>query len=162
MRFLISVTLRRCAREEVAPQRLSLEVLGDAGQGWKCGTGVEPTNYEAQALRSITTLWDTVAAKARGRPMRFSVTASRLTQWPSRQFELFEREGTEVQRVLDTVRSRFGARALTLGASTDRARYTGLKIAFQHIPDIEDFYWLDVEVPEVHPPEVHPPKASVN
>ena len=53
--------------------------------------------------------------------------------------------------MLDTVRKRFGARAVTLGESTDPARDTGLKISFEHIPDMEDFRWLGIDVPDVRP-----------
>ena len=54
--------------------------------------------------------------------------------------------------VIDTVRRRFGAKAITIGESADRsARYTGLKISFEHIPDIADFEWLGVAVPEIGP-----------
>ena len=149
MRFLITVTLHRCAREGVAPKRMTLEVAGEAGRVWCKGAGVEPTNHEAEALRALSAVWDAMGAKARENPMRFSVVASQLVEWPPRQGELFARTGTDVQGALDTVRRRFGARAVTLGDSLDRTgRYTGLKISFEHIPAISDFKWLGVEVPE--------------
>ena len=78
------------------------------------------------------------------------MTALELVAWPSRQGEIFDREPTEVQALIDTVRSRFGARAIALGDSMDRSgRYTGVKIAFEHIPAITEFEWLGIEVPEV-------------
>ena len=154
VRFLVMLTLHRCASERCAPKRLSLEALGEEGQGWTRATAVEPTNYEPEGLRRLTALWDDIAAKARQNPMRFSVVASDLVEWPPRQYELFEREGAEIQGVLDTVRRRFGARAVTLGESTDRSgRYTGLKISFEHIPDLEQFAWLGIAVPEPGAPQ---------
>ena len=82
-------------------------------------------------------------------PLRFSVVASHLVEWPPRQYELFDRTGAGMQGALDKVRRRFGARAVTLGDSTDRTgRYTGLKISFEHIPSVDDFAWLGVQVPE--------------
>ena len=82
--------------------------------------------------------------------MGFTVAASGLAPWPPRQSELFPRDDDRVQGLLDTVRARFGARALTLGESLDRsARYTGLKIAFEHIPALEDYARLGIEVPRV-------------
>ena len=38
---------------------------------------------------------------------------------------------------------------MILGETHDAARYTGLKISFEHIPSTEDFAWLGVEVPQV-------------
>lgn len=114
---------------------------------------MEPTNHEAEALRALSALWDALAAKVREPPFRFSVVASDLIEWPTRQYELFERAGAGVQGALNTVRRRFGARAVTLGDSTDRTgRYTGLKISFEHIPGVEDFAWLGIRVPEVRAP----------
>ena len=153
VRFLVTVTLHRCAGAGVAPKRLTLEVAGEAGRVWCRGAWVEPTNHEAEALRALSALWDAIAAKAREAPFRFSVVASHLVEWPPRQGELFERTGAGVQGALDTVRRRFGARAVTLGESTDGARYTGLKISFEHIPAIADFGWLGVPIPEIGAPE---------
>ena len=77
--------------------------------------------------------------------MRFTVTALNLAPWPARQGELFERKPRPVQGVIDTIRDRFGAKAITLGEDADRSgRYTGLKIAFEQIPDSADFEWLGV------------------
>lgn len=150
MRFLVMVTLHRCARERVAPARLALEVAGEAGRLWCRGAWMEPTNHEAEALRALSAQWDAIAAKARENPMRFSVVASRLVEWPPRQYEMFKRTGADVQGALDTVRKRFGARAVTLGESADRkGKYTGLKISFEHIPDIVDFEWLGIDVPQI-------------
>ena len=149
MRFLVTVTLHRCAGTEVAPRRLTLEVAGEARRVWTRGAWVEPTNHEADALQAVSALWDGIAAKAREGPLRFSVVASHLTEWPPCQGELFERTGTGVRAALDTVRRRFGARAVTLGESTDGARYAGLKISFEHIPAIDDFEWLGVPIPEL-------------
>ena len=70
--------------------------------------------------------------------------------WPSPQGELFHHEPTQVQALIDTVRNRFGARAIALGDSVDRwGRYTGVKIAFEHIPAVAEFEWLGIEVPKV-------------
>ena len=85
--------------------------------------------------------------------MRFSVTAAQLAPWPPRQGELFARDDDRGQGLLETVRRRFGARAISLGDTRDdTARYTGLEISFEHIPEIADFEWLGIEVPRVGPP----------
>ena len=150
MRFLVTVTLRRCAGTGVAPGRLALEVAGEGGRLWCRGAWVEPTNHEAEALRALSGLWDAIGEKAREAPLRLCVVASHLIEWPLRQGELFERTGAGVQGALDTVRRRFGARAVTLGDSHDRTgRYTGLKISFEHIPAIGDFEWLGISIPEI-------------
>ena len=81
-RFLVTVTLHRCAREGVAPKRLALEVLGEKGRLWARGAWITPTNYERQAMQALTALWDATATKAREKPMRFHVTASHLVEWP--------------------------------------------------------------------------------
>ena len=104
----------------------------------------------AELAVAASALWDGLAGTTQSEPRRFTVTALELVAWPSRQGELFNREPTEVQALIDTVRSRFGARAIALGDSVDRSgRYTGVKIAFEHIPAIAEFEWLGIEVPEV-------------
>ena len=152
-RFLVTVTLHRCAYEQVAPGRLILEVLGEQGRGWTAGANVEPTNDEPAALKSIAGLWDAIGRKARDVPFKIGLTATRLREWPPRQFELFERRENRVQGLLHTVRDRFGAKAITVGDSLDRTGpYTGLKISFEHIPATETFRWLGVELPTIDPP----------
>lgn len=129
---------------------MALEVGGDGGRAWSRRAWVEPTNHEAPALRAVSAHWDSVEAKARENPLRFSVVASHLVEWPPRQFELWEHEGAGRQAVLDTVRNRYGAHAVTLGDSVDRTgRYTGLKISFEHIPHLSDFEWLGIEMPQI-------------
>ena len=134
----------------MAPAALALEVLGERGRGWTRAARVEPTLDERTALGAVSALWDAIARGAHEPPKRFSVTGSRLAPWPPRQGELFARGDDRVQGLLETVRGRFGARAISLDDSADRtARYTGLKISFEHIPDIADFEWLGIEMPRV-------------
>ena len=152
VRFVGMVTLHRCTQEGVAPTRLRLEVLGEHGRLWRRGTAVAPTNHEAEALRALSALWDSIAYRARENPMRFAVAATHLREWPPRQGELFARPGGEVQGVLDTVRARFGARAVALGDTRDPAPYTGVKISFEHIPSVQTFEWLGITVPQITPP----------
>ena len=150
-RFLVTVTLHRCAYERVAPGRLILEVLGAEGRSWRRGVDVEPTNDEPAALRARSEVWDVIADRARDVPFKFTVTATNLTEWPPRQGELFPRDGGEVHGVLETARNRYGARAVTLGEGLDKTgRYTGPKISFEHIPSIEAFRWLGIDVPTQH------------
>ena len=127
-RFLVTVTLHRCAYEQLAPGRLILEVLGEQGRGWTAGADVEPTNDEPAALKAITCLWDAIGHKARDVPFKIGLTATKLNEWPPRQFELFERKENRVQGLLHTVRDRFGAKAITVGDSLDRTGpYTGFE-----------------------------------
>ena len=150
MRFVVACTVHRCRLEGVAPKKLALEVLTEHRRALGATTPIAPTNDEAAMLRSASALWDRFAATTRGEPRRFTVTALELVPWPSRQVEIFNHEPTEVQALIDTVRNRFGARAIALGDSIDRSgRYTGVKIAFEHIPAIGEFEWLGIEVPEV-------------
>ena len=154
MRFLVTCTLHRCASVGVAPGALILEVISDTDRGWARTARVAPTLDERAALRAVSALWDAIAAKAGHRhpPKRFTVTGTKLAPSPARQGALFAHEASGVQGVIDTVRRRFGARAITVGDSADAsARYTGLKISFEHIPDIADFEWLGVAVPEIGP-----------
>ena len=145
VRFLVTCAVHRCRREGVAPKRLLLEVVTEHGQRWSAEAPVAPTNHERAALRAVTALWDAVGAKAKAGPLRLTVSATELVPWPTAQVELFEREGTELQGLLDKVRGRFGAKAITLGDSADRAgHYTGVKIAFEHIPAIAEFEWLGI------------------
>lgn len=152
-RFLVTLTLHRCAYERLAPGRLVLEVLGAGGGSWKRAVDVEPTNDEPAALRALSKVWDDIADRARDVPFKVSVTATKLSEWPPRQHELFPREGGEVHGVLETVRNRYGARAVTLGGSADKTGpHTGLKISFEHVPSADAFRWLGIDMPTVHGP----------
>ena len=162
MRFLVTCTLHRCASVGVAPGALVLEVISDTDRGWARTAGVAPTLDERAALRAVSALWDAIAAKAGHRhpPKRFTVTATKLAPSPTRQGALFAHQASAVQGVIDTVRKRFGARAITMGDSADAsARYTGLKISFEHIPDPADFDWLGVSMPQVGPGKTSPSAA---
>ena len=140
VRFLVACTVHRCRLEGVAPKKLALEVLTEHRRALGAAAPIAPTNDEAAMLRAASALWDRLAATTQSEPRRFTVTALELVAWPSHQGELFNREPTEVQALIDTVRSRFGARAIALGDSIDRSgRYTGVKIAFEHIPAIAEF-----------------------
>ena len=160
MRFLITCTLHRCRQTGIAPRKLALEVIGDEHKGWRGSAGVEPTNREAPALRAVSAVWDRIARGARSNPVRFTVTAVDLAPWPSRQCELIERKGARLQSLLDSVRDRYGARSLTLGEANDPARYTGLKISFQHAPTQEEFEWHGIEMPAVGPPVTRPDRPG--
>ena len=150
MRFVVACTVHRCRLEGVAPKKLALEVLTEHRRALGATTPIAPTNDEAAMLRTASALWDGLASTTQSEPRRFTVTALELVPWPSRQVEIFNREPTEVQALIDTVRNRFGARAIALGDSMDRSgRYTGVKIAFEHVPAIAEFEWLGIEVPEV-------------
>ena len=150
MRFVVACTVHRCRLEGVAPKKLALEVLTEHRRALGAARPIAPTNDEAAMLRTASALWDGLASTTQSEPRRFTVTALELVPWPSRQVEIFNREPTEVQALIDTVRNRFGARAIALGDSMDRSgRYTGVKIAFEHIPAIAEFEWLGIEVPEV-------------
>ena len=150
MRFVVACTVHRCRLEGVAPKKLALEVLTEHRRALGAAGPIAPTNDEAAMLRTASALWGGLASTTQSEPRRFTVTALELVAWPNRQGEIFNREPTEVQALIDTVRNRFGARAIALGDSMDRTgRYTGVKIAFEHIPAIAEFEWLGIEVPEV-------------
>ena len=150
MRFVVACTVHRCRLEGVAPRRLALEVLTEHRRALGATTPIAPTDDEAGMLRAASALWDRFAATTQSEPRRFTVTALDLVPWPSPQGELFHHEPTQVQALIDRVRARYGARAIALGDSIDRTgRYTGVKIAFEHIPAVAEFEWLGIEVPEV-------------
>ena len=154
VRFVTSCVVHRSRLEGVAPRRLALEVLTGEFEGLNAAAPVAPTNDERGALRALSALWDRLAGTTSAGPRRFAVTALDLARWPSPQRELLAAEPADVQTLLDTVRARFGARAITLGESTDRTgRYTGTKISFGHIPSLDEFAWLGIEVPRVRAPE---------
>ncbi len=103
---------------------------------------VEPTNDKAAVLRALSKVWDRIADKARDVPFKFTVTATKLNEWPRGSTNCSPGKKGKYRGVLDTVRDRFGARELTLGDGADKTgRYTGLKISFEHIPSVETFGW---------------------
>ena len=150
VRFLVACTVHRCRLEGVAAKKLGLEVLTEHRRALGATTPIAPTNDEAAMLRAASAVWDRFAATTQSEPRRFTVTALELVPWPSPQRELFHHQPAQVQALIDRVRGRFGARAIALGDSIDRSgRYTGVKIAFEHIPGVAEFEWLGIEVPKV-------------
>ena len=150
MRFITTCIVHRCRREHVAPKQMALDAADTAGATWALAARIAPDNDERRALGTASGLWDALAARASAPPKRFALTAAQLVAWPARQGDLFRTAPDPTQALVERVRGRFGARAITYGWGLDRTgTYTGVKIAFEHVPDAEDFEWIGIEMPPV-------------
>ena len=147
VRWLTMCVMHRCALEGVAPARIGLEAITTRGRCVNTHAALGLAASERAGLGAISTLWDSAGTRADA-PQRIGVSADRLSPWPATQHSLLEQARDPIQPLLDTVRARFGARAMTLGESLDRsAPYTGAKIAYQRVPDDDDLHWLGIEMP---------------
>ena len=150
MRFVTTCVVHRCRRECAAAQRVDLDAIGTRGGAWALATAIEPNNDERETLRATSRLWDKLAEHTDEGPKRFSITASNLITWPTRQRVLFENYDNCIQTLIEQIRRRFGARSIAFGDGIDHTgTYTGVKIAFEHVPDAEDFEWLGIEMPRI-------------
>ena len=143
VRWLAVCALHRCTEGGQSPGAVRLEVVTVGGAVRAAVARLDPDG-ELPLLRALTALWDAAGASAAADPpTRVAVVLEALCD--SDAPSLFEHDPRErrLQWMIDTVRARYGARALLLGECGDpNGRYTGAKIAYQSFPDMERLRWL--------------------
>lgn len=144
-----AVRLRRldCWSEEV-----TVGVRFVAGRTWADKRSVIATQDTFSFLRAADVLWSRMTAVAGFQPVKqVWVILGALTFESTRQATLFDQLPTDeelnhrrrifLSRILDRLNRRYGRDAVAIGEQPPPlAAYTGTKIAFNRIPDREEFF----------------------
>jgi DNA polymerase IV len=126
---------------------VSIRTVADAQ--WHRESRLEvPSDDNLVFMRAFESLWQAAAKESTAKNLKkVGIWMSELTEAALLSPTLFDRppspkEGrTEhVSRVMDTINRKFGKDAVLLGMPAKLAQYTGTKIAFDRIPDREEFY----------------------
>lgn len=128
---------------------ISLRLRSEEDVYYEASTKVSPANDNLTFLQCLDLLWkDLQQAKAR-RIKKISVTLFDLTEVGAMQPSLFEDEGEQktkakalrLSSAMDAINQRYGNDSILLGLLPEQGRsFSGTKIAFNRIPDLEEFY----------------------
>ena len=146
VRWLAVCALHRCTEGRQSPGAVRLEVVtaGSAVRG--AVARLDPDGHELPLLRALMALWDAAGDFGPADPpARVAVVLEDLCDSdPPTLFEPDPRE-RRLQWMVDRVRARYGARSLLWGECGDpNGRYTGAKIAYGSVPDMERLRWLGI------------------
>ena len=102
-------------------------------------------NDNQGCLAALHVLWSRLAvARPRATLFRVAVSFDRLMRasavQPPLPFEGHESRGPAISAALDAINGRAGCTVIGYGSRGDPGGYVGAKIAYGHIPDLEDFY----------------------
>lgn len=119
--------------------------------GWASGfnVAVPPTSDTFVLLAALETLWRRAAAELRGaRPGYVGVSIHALKPIGETAPDLFDpgpdqggaSRSLRLSQALDTLNRRYGKDTVSIGPRPDLPAYIGAKIAFNRIPELEDFW----------------------
>lgn len=141
----------RLRRMEYCAGALSLSVRIENGPRYALETRCKPTQDSFSFLSLLEALWSEMAREFKGKRLKkVSVTLHALTPEKETQADLFDaaRPAATAQRgkcekisaAMDTLNRKFGKDTVLLGLSPAQGKaFTGTKIAFTRIPDVEEF-----------------------
>ncbi len=145
-RHLVVKAARRLRREGFLARRLTLSAECLDARPWACSTTIASANDDLTCLRTLSTLWDRLAAaRSRATLFRIAVSFDRLTPSGERQLELpFAELGNRcrlerLSAAVDSINRRYARTVVTYGQCSVPGGYAGAKIAYGRIPDLEDF-----------------------
>ncbi len=150
-RRLTAKAATRLRRAEKAAGWIGLVVKGEAAFGdkppkWAAGMRVAPVMDTLTLLECLDELWTRMAgAFAPRRFLQVGITLGELTDAVAAQPGLFDGGASQrrlaLSRAMDTVNTRFGRDAVTLGHdAAGAARSQGPRIAFTRIPEMAEFH----------------------
>ncbi|MEL7451979.1 MAG: type VI secretion protein ImpB [Pseudomonadota bacterium] len=147
-RLLLTKAARRMRRENFYAGKLWLWLDVNSG-GWFGQRNLHFVNDDQACLSALMLLWEQARAQSNGKlwVFRVGVTLVDLVPANNRQLDLFLADDAERRRwealtnSIDALNARFGKRVVTIGPWTPPpGDYAGGKIAFNRIPDEEDFW----------------------
>jgi DNA polymerase-4 len=130
---------------------LSVREAGECGMKFSMARRVSPAQDNYSFLEALEILWDEMTRSLNPwRIKKINIALYNLHEAKNITPDLFEQEsaqGTERQHkhetlsnLMDKINQKYGAEAIRLGVSPKtQAGYVGTKIAFHHIPDMEEF-----------------------
>ena len=115
---------------------VSVSFVGDWPR-WHARASLGRSQDTPTMLRAFDTMWR--ARRPGGKPIKASVTLSRLDPAPSVARSLFmeDRQALRAAETLDAVNEKFGPNAMYFASMHNTRMAAPMRIAFTHIPDIE-------------------------
>ena len=134
---------RRLRRSGLVARRLWLGVDCLDAPPWSSAEPFAQANDDLACLGALGVLWARLGT-ARGRVtlFRLAVSFDRLSPARARQLDLFEsggRRGAALSLAVDAVNRRYCRTVVDYGNCGSPGGYTGAKIAYGRIPEMEDF-----------------------
>ena len=134
---------RRVRRSGLVARRLWLGVDCLHAPPWSAAGPLAQANDDLTCLGALGALWARLAAARGGAALfRLVVSIDRLSPARARQLELFEtddRRGPALNSAVDAINRRYCRTVVGYGNCGSPGGYTGAKIAYGRIPELEDF-----------------------
>lgn len=117
--------------------RVSFRQYGE-NRDWRVDQPVDPTADTRTLLHALDVLWRK-RPRTRAEPVAVGVALTRLDSVDHQSLSLFGNPAAAAQlnHVIDAVSQRYGRKSLYFGGAHAALTTTPLRIAFQHIPDLE-------------------------
>ncbi len=108
------------------------------GTRWREEMAFDFTQDTVQLINALTTLWSKKPAIA-SRPLKVSVTLFRLSESKNVTLSLFNftKSSPEFNAALDKLNLRYGKNTVYFGGAHDALESAPMRIAFNHVPDLE-------------------------
>lgn len=131
--------------------RISLSVRVDDGPRYAAESALRRAVEDSfTLLAELESLWQSLVPDIRGRRLKkVSVTFSGLVRPDAVQEDLFDRpseadetrrkKNEKMSRAIDKLNHKYGRDTVSVGTVPDSAAFTGTKVAFTRIPDLEEF-----------------------
>lgn len=150
-RRLMIKAASRLRRIDLYATRIDLGVRTSLGDRFGATFPCSPSQDNFAFLNALDLLWDAmieqinpwqlkkVSVTLHGLCHRNDITPD-LFDTSSKDFQKLEKKNKALSDVIDTINQKFGAESIHLGPSpTTKAGYVGTKIAFNRIPELEEF-----------------------
>jgi DNA polymerase-4 len=117
--------------------RVSFRQQGESWD-WRADQTVDPTADTRSLLHALDLLWRQRPC-TRAEPFAVGVALTRLDSAAHRSLDLFEDQesGERLNATLDAIAQRYGRKSVYFGGAHEALAAAPLRIAFQHIPDLE-------------------------
>jgi DNA polymerase-4 len=106
---------------------------------WERQTLLDPTSDTLALLEALKRLWQEFPGKSQSAPLAVSVALTRLDEQTHQSRSLFDkgRSHDRLNAVIDSINLRYGRNALYFGGAHQALNAAPMRIAFNHIPDLE-------------------------
>ena len=146
-RLLLTKAARRMRREEFYANSVSLWLSHYDG-GWSASRSLPCVNDDHACLSALEALWRKARTEVKptAKVVRVGATLTNLRKANARQLDMFVKDDAQrlkwerLTSVTDYLNLKFGKRVISLGHWTlPPGDYLGAKIAYNRVPDSEDF-----------------------
>ncbi len=143
-RRLTAKAAARLRRMELLASKISLSVELEEEGVFKLSSACDRVGDSLTFLSLFQEMWKQIITQTGvAKLKKVSVVFSELEECSSQQYEFFtdhsREKGKKVSHVLDLINQKYGKDSISLGALPDHDAFSGTKIAFDRIPDKEEF-----------------------